>query len=99
MYDNKTPEFNDRDRAQDLLATEKYLSWAFDTSTFESGPRGLHSTRKQILGEIHDIQRQVFEAMFDRGWYKVTPADRSEVQQADQQFSDYRSQLPYGQTR
>jgi spore coat protein CotF len=93
---SRGPEFTERDRIQDMLSTEKYLSWAFDTSTFESGPRQLHDTRSQVLSEIHNQQRRVFEEMFNRGWYPLKSAKLPEIQKVSKQFAQYRRQLPYG---
>ncbi|MFZ7104793.1 MAG: spore coat protein [Peptococcaceae bacterium] len=92
----KGPEMNDRDRCNDILATEKYLTDSFNIFTREASNQQLYNEIKKILNETHDCARQLFNVMFQEGWYKLQAAPQQEIQQAQQQFANYlQSQNPY----
>jgi spore coat protein CotF len=91
----KGPELNERDFVNDILATEKYLTDNFNIFTREASNQQLHSDVFQILQETHSAGRDLFNLMFQKGWYKLTAAAQAEIQQATQQFQNYQSQFPY----
>jgi len=90
----KGPEMNDRDRLNEALNYEKYLSFGYTTGLNEMQNPDLHRDVQQILNDVHNLQFQLFEEMFNRGWYKMTAADAQEIGQAFQQFDGYRVQFP-----
>jgi spore coat protein CotF len=91
----KGPEMNDRDFSNDILATEKYLTDNFNIFTKEATNQKLHSDTFQILQETHSAARDMFNLMFQKGWYKLKAAPGQEIQQSIQQFQNYQSQFPY----
>lgn len=90
----KGPEFNDRDRVNDILAMEKYLTTAYNTGLNEMQNPRLHETIQGILGDTHNMQHRVFEEMWQKGWYKIEAAEPQKVNQAFDQFNNYKSQFP-----
>lgn len=93
--DVKGPEMNDRDRLNDILATEKYLTAAFNTALNEASTPWLHREVQTILNELHDCQHRLFQLMAKKGWYKIEPAQPQQISQAFTQFDNYRTQFPY----
>jgi hypothetical protein len=93
----KGPEMNDRDRLNDVLATEKYLTLGYNVSLNEFSHREMYDTVKQILNETHDAQRLAFEQMFNMGWYKLPQEPLDTVALAYHQFNNYKVQFPYSQ--
>lgn len=91
----KGPEMNDRDMLNDILSTEKYLTQAFNTAINEASNQQLYQTQLQILNELHDAQRQLFNLMHQKGWYKLDAANPNQIAQKAQQFANYRTQFPY----
>ncbi len=92
----KSPELNDRDFVNDLLANEKYLTDSFNVFAREASNTHLYNDIKRIMNETHDCARDLFNVMFQEGFYKLQAANQQEVQQAQQQFSNYlNSQGPY----
>ncbi len=92
-----SPEMNDRDYLNDILATEKYLTDGFNTFAREASHTELHNDVMTILNETHDCTRDLFNLMFEDGFYSFQGASGQEVQQAQQKFSKYLSQQdPYG---
>ena len=92
-----SPEMNDRDYLNDILATEKYLTDGFNTFVREASHTDLHNDVKTILNETHDCTRNLFDLMFKDGFYSFQGASGQEIQQAQQKFSKYLAQQdPYG---
>ncbi|MCF8012066.1 MAG: spore coat protein [Clostridiales bacterium] len=93
----KGPQMYDRDRLNDILATEKYLTDGFNVMAREASHRQLYNDAMQILNETHHCTRDIFNLMFQKGWYKLEGEDSQKLQQLQQQFQNYTSQFPYGQ--
>lgn len=91
----KGPEMNDRDRLNDALSTEKYLLESINTACWEASHSQLNQDLLTILNETHQCHRQLFDLMFQKGWYKLEAANQQQLDQTYQQFSTYLSQLPY----
>ncbi|NLY88547.1 MAG: spore coat protein [Firmicutes bacterium] len=91
----KGPQFNDRDIANDLLATEKYLTNNYNDFAREASHRDLHNLVMGILNDSHQAARDVFNLMFKNGWYNLTSTTRQSLQQTKDQFTNYQAQFPY----
>lgn len=90
----KGPEMNDRDYLNDILSTEKYLSNGFNTGLSEMQNPKLHQDVQNILNSVHQSQAQLFDLMFQKGWYKMEAAEQQQVSQAYTQFNNYKTQFP-----
>lgn len=91
----KDATVNDRDRTQDLLAQEKYLTAAYTTALAEMGHEELTQVVKQNFETCHKLQRQLFNLMFHKGWYKLPVANAEAVKQTVNQFKQYQTQFPF----
>jgi spore coat protein CotF len=91
----KGPEMNDRDRLNDILATQKYLTDSWNAAAREASHDALHQTIMTILTENHQAARTCYNAMFQNGWYTLEAAEQPKLNQAYQQFQGYSSQFPY----
>jgi spore coat protein CotF len=91
----KGPQLNDRDRLNDVLATEKYLTDSFNIATREASHDQLHQDVLQILTDTHQAARQAYDLMFRKGWYTLEAAEQQKLNQASQQFGGYSTQFPY----
>lgn len=94
----KGPQMNERDRLNDILATEKYLTDSFNVSAREASHDLLHRDIMTILTETHQCARDIYNLMFQKGWYKLEVEEQQTLNQSYQQFSGYSSQFPYSQT-
>jgi spore coat protein CotF len=90
----KSPQFNDRDRINDILMTVKYLTAGFNTGLNEMQNPALHRTIRETLIDLHDMQFELFNRMFENGWYKMKAADQKEVTKTHKQFEKYNTQFP-----
>lgn len=93
---HKTPQMNDRDRINDVLAMEKYLTDSFNVAAREASHEELHRDMMTILMETHQCQRDLYLTMFRQGVYKVEAEEQQKLDQTYKQFSNYTSQFPYG---
>ena len=91
----KGPEMNDRDFLNDGLATCKYLTDSLTDAVREASHEQLHADMLQILTETHQCARELYNVMFQNGWYKLEAEEQQKIQQAQQQFNGYSSQFPY----
>ncbi|MFD1676749.1 spore coat protein [Alicyclobacillus fodiniaquatilis] len=90
----KTPEMNDRDYLNDILATEKYLTDGFNVAVREASHDALFRDMLNILAETHQVTRDVYNLMYQKGWYKLEAGDAQQITQTAQQFQGYKSQFP-----
>ena len=90
-------QFNDRDRLNDMLATEKWLTDGFNVFAREASHQTLHNDVMHILNETHQAARDVFNLMFEKGWYSLHPEQPSQVSKEYQKFQGYESQFPQEQ--
>lgn len=91
-----TPQMNERDFINDLLATEKYLTTSYSMALHEASHAGLYQDVLNIFTETQNCQRDIYELMFKKGWYAVEAADQQKLQQSYQQFQGYTNQLQTG---
>ncbi len=91
----KGPEMNDRDRVNDILALEKYLTDSFNVAAREASHPRLHQDVMTVLNETHQCQYGLYELMFKKGYYKLEAEQQAPLDQAHQQFSNYATQFPY----
>jgi spore coat protein CotF len=92
----KTPQMNERDFLNDLLATEKYMTDAYCKALNEASHEALYKDLQLIFNETQDCQRNIYNIMFKHGWYKLEAEDQQKLQQAYQQFYNYTTtQFPY----
>lgn len=91
----KGPQMNDRDFINDALSTCKYLTDSFNVAVREASHDQLHTDMLQILMETHQSARELYNVMFQKGWYKLEAEEQQKLQQASQQFSGYSTQFPY----
>ena len=85
----KGPEMNDRDRLNDCLATEKWLTDNLNIMVREASYRELHQDLAGILNETHSCARDFFNLMFEQGHYSLEAEEQQKIQQAQQKFQNY----------
>ncbi|AMA71916.1 Coat F domain-containing protein [Aneurinibacillus thermoaerophilus] len=96
----QSPQMTDRDRLNDILATQKYLTDNFNIAVREASHDALHRDILTCLTETHQCARDIFNLMFQQGWYKLEAEEQQKLDQTYQQFNGYTSQFPYtGQTQ
>lgn len=91
----KTPQMNDRDIVNDMLATEKYLTSSYTTALHEASHQHLYDDLLKIFNETQQAQRELFLLMFQNGWYSLEAENEQKIQQSYEQHAGYSTQFPY----
>lgn len=96
----KGQQFNDRDRLNDMLSTEKWLTDGYNVFVRETSHQDLYRDILGILTQTHHAARDLFNLMFEKGWYSLHPEQPSQIAKHHQKFESYQSQFPsQGQTQ
>ncbi|WP_230200255.1 spore coat protein [Bacillus niameyensis] len=91
----KTPQMNERDFVNDILSTEKYMTNAYSVALNEASHQHLYNDLLGIFNETQNMQHELFDLMFQKGWYKLEAESAQKIQQSYQQHSGYMNQFPY----
>ncbi|MCL1631128.1 spore coat protein [Sporolactobacillus sp. CPB3-1] len=88
----KNQQMNDRDYLNDVLLTEKYLGTSYVHAMQEASHQALYQDIKTVFDQTSDHQRDLFNLMFNKGWYKMESQEPQKIQQTQQQFTQYAQQ-------
>lgn len=88
----KTPQLNDRDYLNDMLLTEKYMCVSYVHVLQEASHQALYQDIKAIFDQEADLQRDLYNVMFNKGWYKLESQEPQKIVQTQQQFKQYAEQ-------
>lgn len=91
----KTPQMNERDFVNDILSQEKYMAHAYSVALNEASHQHLYGDLLEIFNETQNMQHDLFNLMFEKGWYKLEAEQTQKIQQAYQQHQGYTNQFPY----
>lgn len=78
---------NEKDYITCLLTTLKEMSKNYVTAMTEASNESLYSVYKEILEKVSDLQREVYEVMFRKGWYILEKSDTNKINTKYQTFS------------
>ncbi|QQK81360.1 spore coat protein [Salicibibacter cibi] len=92
----KTQQMNDKDFITDLLSTEKYMTSSYGTAMNEASHMQLYQEINSICNDTDQCARDLFNTMFQKGWYALEGAPQQTIQQTFQEYSGMTSQLPSG---
>lgn len=70
---------NDKDYLTCLNTTLKTLSKGYVVAMTEASNKSLYEVYKNIFLEISQLQRDVFEVMFRKGWYVLEAVDSNKI--------------------
>lgn len=93
----KDATVNDADRMTDVLNTEKHLTTEYNVAMNEASHDALYQVLKKNADTCHQLERQLFNVMFKKGWYKLPVADAQSVAAAFNKFQQYKAQYPFPQ--
>ncbi|MGN0426587.1 MAG: spore coat protein [Agathobacter sp.] len=78
--------YTEKEILSDALSAQKATTALFNTSANECVHEDVRQTLMDILNEEHEIQKDVFDMMHEKGLYPTPAADEKKVQEAKQQF-------------
>ncbi len=87
-----TPSMTDRDFLTDCLTSEKYMTQSYATALHEMSHHSLFKDIHSIYTQTQQSQRELYNLMFEKGWYGYKAAPTQDIQQVSQTFSQYPSE-------
>lgn len=88
-----TPDFNDRDIANEILSTEKQLATGYTTFITEASNDFLYKRINSLQQDAVQSHRNFYNLMFQKGWYKVDLEEKQAIESTFSQFKNYKSQI------
>lgn len=88
-----TKEMNDCDYLTDILETEKNMSVNLCIALNEASNEELYNELFECFKKVKNLQRKLYEKMFELGWYSLEKADDQKISQKEQELSNKRSEL------
>lgn len=86
-------KLSEQELINDLIASEKHTTAAYNTFITETDCGNLRQTLMSIQQDEQRIHEDLFNAMSQRGWYTVPRAADQEVQNAKNKFNQLKNQL------
>lgn len=88
----KGTSLNDKDYMNSLLGTLKEIVKNYAVALTEASNENLYSEFKNMFDEYINLQREVYETMFRKGWYSLEKAEQQKLdnkyQTLNQEFID-----------
>ena len=88
----KGTSINDKDYMNSLLGTLKEMIKNYGVALTEASNETLYNKFKTMFDEYSNLQREVYETMFRKGWYSLEKVEKqkldSKYQTLNQEFMD-----------
>ncbi len=75
----KGMQLNDKDHLGDLLSCLKCMEKDYVVAMTEASNEHLYESYKSMFLNIAQMQREVFELSFQKGWYKLEKAESTKI--------------------
>lgn len=86
---------NDKDYMNSLLGCLKEMVKNYAVSLTEASNENLYNQYREMFLQYSELQREVYEVMFKKGWYVLEKADSTKIgekyQTLNQEFSSLES--------
>lgn len=76
-----TQEMNDKDYITTMLSIEKQMVKDFAVALTEASNTDLYNDYYDMFDEVSNMQRQIYNLMFKKGWYSLEKAEESKITQ------------------
>ena len=72
----------DKQILKDALSSQKFITANYNNYAGECVNTNIRDDMLRILKENHSIQSGIFNELYERGWYKTTPAEKQKINTA-----------------
>ncbi|SDJ95130.1 spore coat protein [Natronincola ferrireducens] len=93
MNNNHQASFTEKELMNDLLASEKQVTSAYNVGITETSCPNLRQHLTSCLNDSQHIQYNIFNAMQQRGWYQTKQAPAQDVQNAKTKYNQMKNDL------
>lgn len=87
---------NDKDYITSLLTCLKEMERNYAIVMSEASNESLYDEYRNIFLKIADLQRQVYELMFRKGWYSLEKAPKQKITEKEKMLSTEYQDLELG---
>lgn len=88
-----TTQMNDKDYITTILTLEKAMVKDYAVALTEASNNELYSDFLDMFNDVSELQREVYNLMFKRGWYQLEVAESSKIEQKIDSLSKELPQL------
>ncbi len=88
-----TKEMNDLDYLSDVLEMTKNMVNNYSYALNEASNNTLYEAYLQIFEETSNIQRDLFDLMFQKGWYCLEKAEEQKIEETKTKFNKQLEQM------
>lgn len=85
--------YNDSDKLNDLLLCAKTINKSYGTFAEEASNDTLYTKIGDLSKDMGQLARDVFNLMFDKGWYKLERQDEDKIKQIHSQYKKEQSKI------
>jgi len=85
--------FNDLDILEDTLISLKQISHTLDTAKSEASNKDLITTYDTLSKSMFNTTRDVFNLMFENGWYTLEEADAAKIKKTYDKFNSRKEEM------
>jgi spore coat protein CotF len=90
---NKDECMNDEDLLNDIMLCEKNISNSYSVAINEMSNKYLYKKIMNIFEDTKDLARDIFNLMFSKGWYILTPEEENKITKSYTKYSDKLKEL------
>ncbi|HHU69724.1 MAG TPA: spore coat protein [Thermoanaerobacterales bacterium] len=84
---------NDKDIANIMLNQHKHEAATLTNFILECSNEQMRRDAQNALMQVFNHQKQIFDIMNQRGWYKIQPADPQQLSRAQQEISNIQQDM------
>ena len=84
---------SEEDILNDILLSEKSISNSYSVAINEMSNKYLYKKVMDIFEDTKDIARDIFNLMFSKGWYTLTPEEENKITKSYNKYSDKLKEL------
>lgn len=88
-----TKEMNDKDYITSILTIEKNMSNDYSIALNEASNECLYQEYLDMFLKVQNKQREIYELMFQKGWYPIEKAESTKVMEKYNQLTNELQQL------
>lgn len=77
----ETKEMNDKDYITTILSIEKAMVKDYAVALTEASNNDLYEDYCDMFNDVSDLQREIYNLMFKKGWYCLEQADQNKITQ------------------
>ena len=89
----KTKKMNDKDYMTTMLTIEKSMVKDYATALTEASNKDLYNDYLDMFNGISNLQRDIYNLMFKKGWYQLEMAQDNKIQEKINCLTNEISQL------